>query len=44
MSKEKSRGNKESKKPKQDKPKVLATANSGLGKTTLDIGQSKKGK
>ena len=43
MSKEKSRGNKEAKKPKKDKPKVLATANSNLGKP-LDIGNSRKGK
>jgi hypothetical protein len=43
MSKEKSRGNKEAKKPKKEKPKVLATANSNLGKP-LDIGNSKKGK
>lgn len=32
MSKEKSKGNKEAKKPKKVVPKVLATANSGLGK------------
>ncbi len=32
MSKEKNKGNKEAKKPKKDAPKVLATANSGLGK------------
>ncbi|MCU4653566.1 hypothetical protein N8I71_12045 [Roseibacterium sp. SDUM158016] len=43
MSKEKSRGNRETKKPKQVKPKVLATANSNLGKP-LDIGNPKKGK
>jgi hypothetical protein len=43
MSKEKNRGNREAKKPKKDKPKVLATANSNLGKP-LDIGNSKKGK
>jgi hypothetical protein len=43
MSKEKSRGNREAKKPKQVKPKVLATANSNLGKP-LDIGKDKKGK
>jgi hypothetical protein len=35
------RGNKEVKKPKQDKAKVLATANSGLGKPTLSIGGKK---
>ncbi len=44
MSKEKNKGGKEAKKPKQEKPKVLATANSGLGKDKLDIGNSKKGK
>lgn len=43
MSKGKSQSNRESKKPKQEKPKVLATANSGQGKA-LDIGQSKKAK
>ncbi|SMY06689.1 hypothetical protein [Flavimaricola marinus] len=43
MSKGKSQNNREAKKPKQEKPKVLATANSGLGKP-LDIGQKKKGK
>lgn len=32
MSKEKSKGNKEAKKPKKVVPKVLATANSGLAK------------
>ncbi len=37
MSKEKSRGNKEAKKPKKEKPKVLATANSGLGKSDTVI-------
>lgn len=30
-----SRGNKETKKPKQEKPKVLATANSNAGKPVL---------
>lgn len=40
MSKEKNRGNKEAKKPKQEKPKVLATANSNLGKP-LNIGAKK---
>ncbi|WP_372605524.1 hypothetical protein [Actibacterium sp.] len=34
-------GNKEAKKPKQVKPKVLATANSGAGKTTLNLGGKK---
>jgi hypothetical protein len=43
MSKEKNRGNRETKKPKKEQPKVLATANSNLGKP-LDIGKSKKGK
>lgn len=33
MSKEKNRGNRETKKPKKEKPKVLATANSGAGKS-----------
>lgn len=31
MSKEKSRGHKEPKKPKKERPRVLATANSRLG-------------
>jgi hypothetical protein len=35
------RGNKESKKPKQEKPKVLATANSLSGKNDLSIGGKK---
>ncbi|MFC4668673.1 hypothetical protein ACFO5X_08920 [Seohaeicola nanhaiensis] len=39
MSKEKNKGNKEAKKPKKEKPKVLATANSGAntgkGQTTI---------
>ena len=43
MSKEKNKGNRETKKPKQVKPKVLATANSNAGKS-LDIGNAKKGK
>lgn len=42
MSKEKSRGNRETKKPKKEKPKVSATANHGADKP-LDIGR-KKGK
>ena len=33
MSKEKNRGNKEIKKPKKEKVKVLATANSNAGKS-----------
>ncbi|WP_255359640.1 hypothetical protein [Gymnodinialimonas phycosphaerae] len=43
MSKEKSRGNREAKKPKKEKVKVLATSNSNAGKP-LDIGNAKKGK
>lgn len=38
-----SRGNKESKKPKKEKPKISATANSNLGKVSLS-GSGKKGK
>lgn len=41
MSKEKSRGNREAKKPKKEKVKVLATANSNLGKTQPVIGGKK---
>lgn len=41
MSKEKSRGNREAKKPKKEKPKVLATANSNLGKVQPTIGGKK---
>ena len=37
------RSNKEIKKPKQEKPKVLATANSGAAKGPLSLG-AKKGK
>ncbi len=37
------RGNKEVKKPKQEKPKVLATANSGAAKP-VSLGEKKKGK
>lgn len=37
-----SRGNKEAKKPKQEKPKVYATANSNAGKPLISPG--KKGK
>lgn len=40
MSKSKNKGNKEAKKPKQEKAKVLATANSNLGKP-LNIGGQK---
>ena len=35
------RGNKEAKKPKKEKPKVLATANSGAAKP-LSLGEKKK--
>lgn len=35
------RGNKEAKKPKQEKPKVSATANSLSGKPALEIGGKK---
>jgi len=41
MSKEKSKGNKEAKKPKKEKPKVLATANSGAGKSDTMIAGKK---
>jgi len=41
MSKEKSRGNKEAKKPKKEKPKVLATANSGAAKADTVIAGKK---
>jgi hypothetical protein len=41
MSKEKNRGNKEIKKPKKEKPKVSATANSGAGKSEPMIGGKK---
>ena len=37
MSKEKNRGNREAKKPKKEKPKVLATANSGASKSDTTI-------
>jgi hypothetical protein len=37
MSKDKNRGNKEIKKPKKEKPKVLATANSNAGKDATTI-------
>ena len=36
------RGNKEAKKPKAEKVKVLATSNSLAGKPELAIGQKKK--
>ena len=35
------RGNKEAKKPKQEKPKVSATANSLAGRPALDIAGKK---
>jgi hypothetical protein len=35
------RGNKETKKPKQEKPKVLATANSGAAKGPMTLGSKK---
>ncbi len=41
MSKEKNRGNKEAKKPKKEKPKVSATANSNLGKSDTMIAGKK---
>ena len=41
MSKEKSRGNKEAKKPKKEKPKVLATANSGSARADTVIAGKK---
>lgn len=43
MSKEKNRGNKEAKKPKKEKTKVLATANSNTGKETVIGGKSVSG-
>ncbi len=42
MSKEKSRGNREAKKPKKEKPKVLATANSGVKADTVIAGKKVK--
>lgn len=41
MSKEKNRGNRETKKPKKEKVKVLATANSNLGKNGTVIAGKK---
>lgn len=35
------RGNKEAKKPKAEKPKASATANSGLGKAAMSIAGKK---
>ncbi|MCV2873461.1 hypothetical protein OEZ71_14265 [Defluviimonas sp. WL0050] len=42
MSKEKSRGNREAKKPKKEKPKVLATANSGAKADPVIAGKKLK--
>ena len=44
MSKEKNRGNREAKKPKKEKPKVLATANSNAGKEPVIAGKPVGGK
>ncbi len=41
MSKEKNRGNKEAKKPKKEKPKASATANSGAAKADTVIAGKK---
>lgn len=41
MSKEKSRGNREAKKPKKEQPKVLATSNSNLNKDGIVIAGKK---
>jgi hypothetical protein len=41
MSKDRSKGNKEAKKPKKEAPKVLATANSGLNKDGMVIAGKK---
>jgi hypothetical protein len=41
MSKEKNKGNKETKKPKKEKVKVLATANSNAGKDAATIAGKK---
>lgn len=38
---DKQHGNKEAKKPKQEKPKVLATANTMAGKDTVQLGSKK---
>ncbi|WP_323766835.1 hypothetical protein [Antarctobacter sp.] len=40
MSKEKSRGNRETKKPKKEKVKVLATANNNIGKEPVIAGKA----
>jgi hypothetical protein len=39
---DKRRGNREAKKPKQKKEKVVATADFNKGKTPLNIGEPKK--
>jgi hypothetical protein len=41
MSKEKNRGNKEAKKPKKEKPKVLATASGNVRKSDTVIAGKK---
>ncbi|SEN63045.1 hypothetical protein SAMN05216227_10192 [Pseudorhodobacter antarcticus] len=41
MSKEKNKGNKETKKPKKEKVKILATANSNAGKDATTIAGKK---
>jgi len=41
VSKEKNRGNRETKKPKKEKPKVLATANSGAARADTVIAGKK---
>ncbi|MEJ6478093.1 MAG: hypothetical protein QNL92_05370 [Octadecabacter sp.] len=41
MSKDKNRGNRETKKPKKEQPKVSATANSGGGKAGTTIAGKK---
>ncbi len=41
MSKDKNRGNRETKKPKKETPKVSATANSGVKKSDTVIGGKK---
>lgn len=41
MSKDKNRGNRETKKPKKEKPKVSATANNGSARADTVIGGKK---
>ncbi|WP_300442193.1 hypothetical protein [uncultured Mameliella sp.] len=43
MSKEKNRGNREAKKPKKEKVKVLATSNSNAGKDPVIGGKAVSG-